>query len=308
MTPRVVLADRLWDGGWVEGGGVLLGDGLTTPATPDDLATHPVTRVAGSLIPGVTDAHVHLDLVDPPSGGLARVLDLGGRPDAARPDGLEVARAGRILTAVGGYPSMRTWAAGGMFREVGAHDVDAAVAEQVGAVAIKIALNFDAGPVWPDDVLAAVVAAAHAHQLPVVAHVEGAGQAARAAAAGVDALAHTPFTEHLDEALLQHFAATTIWISTLRIHGAPDVALSNASRFHAAGGRILYGTDMGNGPSSGGLERDELELLAAAGLGFDELVAAVSGEGLLPRWGARASLIPDGVTGLDALLAAVVVV
>ena len=95
------------------------------------------------------------------AGGLARVLDLGSARPRRRPGDVEVVRAGKMLTAVGGYPSTRPWAAGGLFREVADDEVDAAVAEQVaaGAAVIKIALNVDAGPVWPDETLAAVVAA-----------------------------------------------------------------------------------------------------------------------------------------------------
>jgi imidazolonepropionase-like amidohydrolase len=235
-----------------------------------------------------TDFHVHLELVDASAvaaGGLARVLDLGSAAPSAAGD-VEVVRAGRMLTAIGGYPSTRPWAAGGLFREVSDSDVDAAVAEQVaaGAAVIKIALNVDVGPVWSDDTLAAVVGAAHAAGRKVVAHVEGDGQSARAAAAGVDAFAHTPFTERLDDALIARLAAGTTWISTLRIHVGRDRdnAIDNLRRFHAAGGSILYGTDMGNGPSSGGIERDELEALVEAGLSDDDLVAALTGGSLLP--------------------------
>jgi imidazolonepropionase-like amidohydrolase len=230
-----------------------------------------------------TDFHVHLDLVDAEAvaqGGLARVLDLGSAGPVAAGD-VEVVRAGRMLTAVGGYPSTRPWAAGGLFREVADGEADAAVAEQVaaGAAAIKIALNADAGPTWSDAMLDAVVGAAHAASRNVVAHVEGAGQAARAGAAGVDAFAHAPFTEALDDELVARLAGRVTWISTLRIHtGADrDRAIDNLRRFRMAGGRILYGTDMGNGPSSGGIERDELEALLEAGLTRDELIAALTG-------------------------------
>jgi imidazolonepropionase-like amidohydrolase len=239
-----------------------------------------------------TDFHVHLDLVDPETvaaGGLARVLDLGAAGPVAA-GAVEVVRAGRMLTAVGGYPSTRPWAAGGLFREVADEvapsDAHSAVAEQLaaGAAVIKIALNADVGPVWPDDTLAAVVDAAHAAGTKVVAHVEGAGQSARAAAAGVDAFAHAPFTERLDDALLVRLAATTTWISTLRIHSGRDreTAIDNVRRFRAAGGAILYGTDMGNGPASGGVERDELVALVEAGLTHEELVTALTGGSLLP--------------------------
>jgi imidazolonepropionase-like amidohydrolase len=232
---------------------------------------------------GFTDFHVHLDLVDPAAvaaGGLARVLDLGSAASVAAGD-VEVVRAGRMLTAVGGYPSTRPWAVGGLFREVAHGEADAAVAEQVaaGAAVIKIALNADAGPTWPDAMLDAVVGAAHAASRQVVAHVEGVGQAARAGAAGVDAFAHAPFSETLDDELVARFAAGTTWISTLRIHTGRDRdrAVDNLRRFRMAGGRILYGTDMGNGPSSGGVERDELEALLEAGLTRDELIVALTG-------------------------------
>lgn len=237
---------------------------------------------------GFTDFHVHLDLVDPArvaAGGLARVLDLGSG-SAVTAGSVEVVRAGRILTAVGGYPSTRPWAVSGLFREVADGEVEVAVAEQVadGAAVIKIALNTEAGPVWSDAVLASVVNAAHSAGLRVVAHVEGDGQSLRAATVGVDAFAHTPFTERLDDALIARLATHMTWISTLRIHDSPDRgrAIDNLHRFRNAGGRILYGTDMGNGDASGGVERDELEALLEAGLTHDELIAALTGGPLLP--------------------------
>lgn len=229
-----------------------------------------------------TDFHVHLELADVAAvaaGGLTRVVDLGSSAPVEVP-GVEVVRAGRMLTAVGGYPSNRAWAAGGLFREVGDGEAEAAVAEQVadGAALIKVALNAEAGPVWPGALLAAVVDAAHARALQVVAHVQGAGQAERALAAGVDAFAHTPWTERLDDALVAALARETTWISTLRIHSGPDRerALDNLRRFHAAGGRVRYGTDMGNGPSSGGLEQDELDALREAGLSVADLQRIVT--------------------------------
>ena len=237
---------------------------------------------------GFTDFHVHLDLVDPArvaTGGLARVLDLGSAAAVAAGD-VEVVRAGRMLTAVGGYPSTRPWAAVGLFREVAEGEADAAVAEQVaaGAAVIKIALNTAAGPVWPDAVLASVVNVAHSAGLKVVAHVEGAGQSLRAVTAGVDAFAHAPFTERLGDDLIARLATHTTWISTLRIHEGRerDRAIDNLRRFRTAGGRILYGTDMGNGGSSGGVERDELEALIEADLTPDELLTALTGGPLLP--------------------------
>jgi hypothetical protein len=54
---------------------------------------------------------------------------------------------------------------------------------------------------------------------------------------------------------------------------------------------------MGNGPSPGGVERDELELLLAAGLTRDDLIAALTGDALLPGL-----TFDDDRAALDAIL------
>ena len=78
-----------------------------------------------------------------------------------------------------------------------------------------------------------------------------------AVSAGIDVLAHTPFTERIGPRLLARAAASQIWISTLDVHGpgAAETARANLSDFRAAGGRVLYGTDLGNGDRPGGIQR-----------------------------------------------------
>jgi hypothetical protein len=171
----------------------------------------------GTWLPPLADAHVHLGLVDPVAvrrGGIAVVHDLGWVADVARtwpgrPGFPAVAFAGAFLTAPGGYPSDRSWAPAGSVEEVGSPEAAvAAVDRQVaaGASFVKVALHSGAGPV-PDDVtLAALVGHAHARGRDVVAHVEGRGMAARAFEAGVDRLAHAPFSERLPENLLAAMA------------------------------------------------------------------------------------------------------
>ena len=132
--------------------------------------------------------------------------------------------------------------------------------------------------------LDAIVAAAHERGLPVVAHVEGEGMTRLAIDAGIDALAHTPFTERLDTALIARaVAAGQRWISTLFVAGDDDdatpereIALDNLARFHAAGGRVLYGTDLGNGDQPLGVNPAELTALAAAGLDAPDLLDAIT--------------------------------
>lgn len=277
--------------------------------------------VPGTILPGFLDAHVHLALIDAAGladGGIARVIDLGGplpgssaddtfddqvptrvSPRSAQLDHrVEVAFAGRFLTAPGGYPVAQRWTPPGSVREVtSTADAAAAVDEQLtaGASVIKVTLNSDVGPVLDADMLAAIIARAHEHVTPVVAHAQGAGQAERALSAGVDALAHTPFSERLPGELIRAMARRMTWISTLDIHGWGEVhdwrerhdrsgndfnrATDNLSRFHAAGGRILYGTDLGNGPLPVGLNRREITALLNAGLSPDDVLAALTADG-----------------------------
>ncbi|HSP51698.1 MAG TPA: hypothetical protein VLO00_02285 [Cryobacterium sp.] len=273
-----------------------------------------------TVLPGFLDAHVHFALIDPApltAGGIARVLDLGGwtppasasesesasaspsespsespsvgtgtEAGARRP---EAVFAGQVLAAPGGYPSERSWAPAGSVRFVAqATDAAAAVDDQLGlgASVIKVTLNADAGPVLPGAVLAAIVGHAHGRGAPVLAHAEGAGQARRAFEAGVDALAHTPFSERLGDELIAAMAGRMAWISTLDIHGwgEPtedfDRAVDNLRRFHRAGGQVLYGTDLGNGPLPVGLNRREIDALLAAGLSGDDVLRSLTMEHL----------------------------
>ena len=251
--------------------------------------------MTATVLPGFLDAHVHLALIDPAllaAGGIARVIDLGGwAPDAAPgvtagapfPD---VAFAGQFLTAPGGYPSGRSWAPADSVCEVaGAAAASAAVDRQLarGASVIKVTLNAEAGPVLAADALAAIVARAHERGTAVVAHAQGVGQVLRAFVCGVDALAHAPFSERLVDELVEAMAGRMTWISTLDIHGWGEHnddfsrASDNLRRFHAHGGRVLYGTDLGNGPLPVGLNRREIEALLGAGLSPDEVIEALTG-------------------------------
>jgi hypothetical protein len=256
-----------------------------------------LTGESGVSLPPLIDHHVHLHLFDEhalPDGGIAGVLDLGGdpvelarRPRRAMP---RVAYAGAFLTAPRGYPSGRPWAPDAIVRivqEASAHPgVPAGAATVVdeqasfGASVIKVALHSAAGAVFDDEVLGAIVAAARAHGLPVVAHVEGEGMTQKALDAGIDALAHTPFTEALDPALIVRSAdAGQRWISSLDIHrndpAAAAIAHANLSAFTRAGGRVLYGTDLGNGDRRVGVLTGEVAALDRAGVRGEALIEAL---------------------------------
>lgn len=189
--------------------------------------------------------------------------------------------AGAFLTAPGGYPSDRSWAPAGSVREIAdAGAAASAVAElaALGASCIKVVAHSEAGPVLDDDSLRAAVAAAKSRGLSVVAHAEGSGQAQRAARLGADRLAHAPFTERLTDDEIAEQAASVEWISTLAIHDDAHraIAIDNVRRFADAGGTVLYGTDMGNGPTPVDLNPRELDALREAGIDGIRLLHALA--------------------------------
>jgi imidazolonepropionase-like amidohydrolase len=270
--------------------------------------------------PVFADHHVHLGLVDTTAlagSGIGWVVDLGWNDDvAALAAGapVQVSYAGRFVSAPGGYPSASRWAPPRCTSEVAEpRDAAPAVAHQValGASVVKVTLNRDAGAVPDVPTLEEVVGEAAQAGLPVVAHCEGPGMVELALAGGVGALAHTPWTHRLDdEVVAEAVDAGQAWVSTLDIHGygtpTPDQdrAVDNLGRFRAAGGRVLYGTDLGNGPLPETLNLRELGLLADAGLSDDDLVAALGDP--WPHASSPAGLateVPDGPAPLVDRLA-----
>lgn len=260
----------------------------------------------GTVLPGVVDRHVHLGLVDRrllAGSCVVEVHDLGWDPAtvgqwaaaATREVGPAIRFAGPFHTAPGGYPSGRAWAPSAAVRHVAsaqeAVDAVAAVAAAGGSF-VKIALHAGMS-LLPDAVLDALVRAAHHAALPAYVHAEGPGQAERAIAAGADTLVHVPWTEVVPDRVVAAAAARTTWVSTLSIHGAGstdlDRALDNARRFVAAGGRLVYGTDMGNGPTPVGVNGREIHLLGEAGLAGELLRRAVLAQPLPTTAGSAAA-------------------
>ena len=304
--------------GWL--GGSRLADALAVGVRGDRIAwigppsaapDCPRIAVRGALLPGLIDHHVHAGLIALPPllrAGITTVHDLGWRPEeswrlvrqsaGAGFDGPRVLAAGPFLTAVGGYPTAQDWAPPGIAWELAG---PAAAVDAVRRIAghrpltVKVALNSVAGPTLDGATLAAVVRTAHAAGLPVTAHVEGIGQASRAATAGVDTLAHTPWSERLTPELITHLAGHITIVSTVDIHGwgaasrARDRAVDNLRRFRAAGGRVRYGTDLGNGPLPVSVNPREITALIAAGLTPVEILHAITAAPLVV--GIRADLV-----------------
>jgi imidazolonepropionase-like amidohydrolase len=266
------------------------------------------------LIPGVVDHHVHIGLSDPRAvlrGGVTACRDLGWPPEEIFPlvdisqatdfEGPAMVAAGPMITAPGGYPSQAGWCPEGGWIEVASADAARAAVERVAAqdpAVIKVALNSEVGPVLTDAALVATCETAHARGLAVTAHVQGPGQAERALGAGLDELAHTPWTERLQDETVEALARRTGIVSTLDIHSygrrTPEleVAVDNLRRFAQAGGRVRYGTDLGNGAIPAGIDPREVGLLAWAGLPPAAILRAMALTGL--RAGSDADIVGLG--------------
>jgi imidazolonepropionase-like amidohydrolase len=251
-----------------------------------------VEGAGATLLPGFVDAHVHLDFYPPAqvlAGGVTTVRDLGwpaGRlaalaaRAAAQPAASpRLLAAGQIVTVPGGYPTRAPWAPPGTARPVdGAAEAVAAVAElaEAGAAVIKVALDDRVGPTLPGPVLAAIVRAAGERGLGVTAHVGTAAEAAKALAAGVAELAHWPFDPSpLPDRLVDELAESVVAVPTLHIDPSP-ARRAGLRRFVGRGGRVLYGTDLGNLGPPPAVDTEELRLLVEAGLDPGRALAAAT--------------------------------
>lgn len=229
------------------------------------------------LVPAFIDSHVHLAyraegeaMAD---GGVAGVVDLASPMDFLALDHapLRVLASGPMVTAEGGYPT-RSWGSGGYGVECAdAGEAVAAVDRLHAAGAGVIKLPVTESPQLDDVALLAVVDRAHALGLRVASHALEDDAVVRAAAAGVDALAHTPV------AVLEPGSAVA-WsgravVSTLSAFGGSAAALTNLGALRDAGAAVLYGTDFGN-TRTAGIDPEEVALLRAAGLSGAEILAA----------------------------------
>jgi imidazolonepropionase-like amidohydrolase len=280
------------------------------------------------LMPGFTDHHVHIALIDPAellSAGVTTLVDLGGTPDTLWPlversqDDQNLPRiraAGPFLTVPGGYPTRQEWAPTGIAVEV---DDPRSAAEAVESLVprrpatIKVVLNSEAGPVMDDATLRTVVRTAADHGIPVTAHTQGPGQTLRAYRAGVRVLAHTPWTETLPDELISDLARSTTIISTLDIHGwgtpthERDIALHNLRRFKSAGGTVRYGTDLGNGPLPRAVNAREIAALTEAGLTPTDILHAITSSPLRPGVIADLTAVPSDPTRNPAALSQAII-
>lgn len=182
---------------------------------------------------------------------------------------LRLLRSGPMITAAGGYP-LNSWGWNGYGLPCdGADAARACVARVAESGAGVVKLPVAGQPGLDDEAMAAAVDAAHGLGLPVLSHAMGAEEVARALDAGVDGLAHTPTGADLDP----RGWGGRVLISTLAAFGGGETAVANLAALRAAGVTVLYGTDFGNGGTTG-VSPDEIALLEAAGLDGAAILAA----------------------------------
>jgi len=250
----------------------------------------------GTLVPGFIDAHVHIALADPGEvlrRGVTTVRDLAWPPEqifalarrSREPDfdGPLVVAAGPMLTVAGGYPITAAWAPEGTGRAVASEDdASAAVAglARSGASVIKVALNPPAGNVLDAAVLRTICDSSHEHGLRVTAHIHGLDELHKALDAGVDELAHMLMSPEIlpDETIARLVGSDVCIVPTLSIFppGPTEIATQNLSRFVARGGRVVYGTDLGNEGPGPGIDLLEVTRMEAAGIAVPDIVRAAT--------------------------------
>ena len=274
---------------------VILAVGASAEIEPPEDA-EVVDATGFTLMPGFIDSHVHIGMAKPLEvlrGGVTTVRDLAWPPQAIWPlsaesksadwQGPEILAAGQMLTVPDGYPLQAPWAPGDTGRAIRSTDeAREAVDEQAGSgsCVIKVALNDLVGPTIGKGTLAAIVEAAHARGLRVTGHVYGLGELHKAIDVGMDELAHMLMSpEPIPVATVKRMVSAQMTIvPTLSCFFGKDqtIAIENTRAFIAAGGHLIYGTDLGNEGPRPGIDPREVDGLARAGLGGSDIVAAAT--------------------------------
>ncbi|MEV7845238.1 MULTISPECIES: amidohydrolase family protein [Streptomyces] len=287
------------------------GNALTTPRTVvidngrigvSSAGARKVDCGGAVLLPGLIDAHLHLQNLDTlrqlTAHGVTTALDMASFPPSTvealrrRPGLTDIRSAGTPAVAPGSPQSqLPTFPANGVVTgpEQAPGFVRARVAEK--SDYIKIIID---EPGLSAETVKALVRAAHAAGKLVMAHATTGTTVERALTAGVDMIHHVPLDSPLSPALAARYAAGgPVAVPTLTMMegfaglGIPgfDYAAAEGSvtALRRAGARILAGTDANRTPGIpvqppfGVSMHHELELLVRAGLTPREALNSATG-------------------------------
>ncbi|TFC06941.1 amidohydrolase [Cryobacterium adonitolivorans] len=302
---------------------VLKGDGLSSPSTvivtdgtivtvhqgaPTAAEVSDTTDViagdGGTLLPGLIDAHVHIntrkDLDALAAHGVTTAFDMASWPIALT--ATMRAEQGTASTISAGVPFIGANGPHSHFGMPGdaivtdPAGVAAGVAQRVadGSDFIKIVTEAPGRGGPEPEIIAAVVEAAHAARLQVVAHASHLAAFIMSLDAGVDVITHVPTEAAIDQAVARRMvdegrlAIPTLTVSQLLTSKRPvpgqtyENALASVAAMHQAGVPIMAGTDSVNQPGVpfsiplGTALHGELELLVDAGLSPAEALRAAT--------------------------------
>lgn len=258
---------------------------LTDPTLAED---------AGAVIGAMLFRYGFTSVVDTGSE-LGETLALAAAIEANRLAGPRIVAAGGSLVYTGGTPA---YLPGVRLPEVATAREARAVVNGVlddGADGVKIFSGSFISPtetvLLPADLIRAITAAAHARGAFVIAHPTDRDGLVNAVGNGVDVLAHTaPPAGPLGSALTRQMLASGValiptlklWSWELARSGVPapgieayeNAGVDQLREYFAAGGEILFGTDVG-------YMRDydtarEFELMQRAGLEFPDILASLT--------------------------------
>jgi imidazolonepropionase-like amidohydrolase len=292
---------RVFDGRQLDGDRIVVisGGRIGTDAAGAQI----IDCAGGVLLPGLIDAHVHLDgparLATLASYGVTTALDMASVPqETAALRG----QAGRTDIRSAGIPAIAPGSLHSHIPGIGERGLIGRPDEAKRFVADRVAEGSDyikivVGSPFADHdqaTIDALVAAAHEQGKLVVAHASSAASVAKAQAAGADILTHVPLDEPLaPAAAAQVAAAGRVVVPTLTMMegivasiAPPGADYANArasvTALHEAGVPVLAGTDANDSPGTpsrvphGESLHRELELLAGAGLSTLEVLLAAT--------------------------------
>ncbi len=262
----------------------------------DPAGAHIIDGAGGTILPGLIDAHVHVNdrahLEAALRWGVTTMLDMGAldmaRFDALRGlDGLPDVRTSTVAAlGPGEFAKMMSFPADVLLSDQDQIDNWLADRVRAGADYIKLIIEEPGSPGALDgSFVRPIVAGAHQHDLLTIAHATSVASTRVAIDNGVDISTHAPLDGILDDATVRRMRAenrATIptltmmrAVANFRFGDAADEhyghARDSVTALHRAGVPILLGTDAhpAMGPivvDHGESVHDELELLVEAGL------------------------------------------
>ena len=207
-----------------------------------------------ALLPGLINVHVHNTLTPAlleqwAQAGVTTVRDVGAPQGQwnisyrqtvnADPYKARLLMSGPLVTVPSGYPTSHFPS----LTVSSPQDAELRVTELLdqGVDLIKISLESTGGPVLSQAEVDAIVAAAHARNIPVAAHVHTSQDAQKAISAGVDDIDH--MFPHLTDAQIQVMLTKGIyWVPTITFtaEAGPEF-----KKFVQAHGQVAMGNDAG---------------------------------------------------------------